>query len=204
MGRNATYLDPTPRDLTKASFFNSKPEARFIRSLTKGVPGTSMPAWGNVLSDDQIHAMFSYVQTAFIKEKPRPDKDHANIPDTNQTPATPDSIARGEATFLKRCTGCHGLKADGRGPNSLDIVPRPRNLRNRFFIAMLPDHRAMISILYGVQGTAMPSWIDYGLTVKDASDLLNYIRSLNKVPVPAAPAKTVAGTTAPTLTAGVR
>jgi hypothetical protein len=37
----------------------------------------------------------------------------------------------------------------------------------------------MESILYGVQGTAMPPWIDYGLGRNDAGDLVNYIRSLN-------------------------
>jgi hypothetical protein len=37
----------------------------------------------------------------------------------------------------------------------------------------------MESILYGVQGTAMPPWIDYGLTQKDVGDILNFIRSLN-------------------------
>ena len=35
------------------------------------------------------------------------------------------------------------------------------------------------SILYGVQGTAMPPWIDYGLSQNDAGDLINFIRSLN-------------------------
>ena len=47
------YLDPAPRDLTKAAFMNSKPEGRFLQSLKEGVPGTSMPPWGRVLTDDQ-------------------------------------------------------------------------------------------------------------------------------------------------------
>ena len=34
----------------------------------------------------------------------------------------------------------------------------------------------------------MPSWIDYGLTQKDAGDLMNFIRSLNHTPRPTAPA----------------
>jgi hypothetical protein len=74
-------------------------------------------------------------------------------------------------------------------------VPRPRNLRNRWFVEKLIDHRALGSILYGVQGTAMPAWVDYGLTIKDASDLLNYIRSLNPPPAPAPPSRTIAALT---------
>jgi len=42
------------------------------------------------------------------------------------------------------------------------------------------DCRLMESILYGVQGTAMPSWIDYGLSKNDVGDILNFIRSINR------------------------
>ena len=71
------------------------------------------------------------------------------------------------------------MKADGKGPNSLDILPRPRNLRNDEFVGSIDDGRLFLSILYGVQGTAMPPWIDYGMSQEDCGDLINYIRSLN-------------------------
>ena len=97
---------------------------------------------------------------------------------------SPDSIRHGEAIFLERCSGCHGRKQDGKGPNSLDISPRPRNLRNSAFINSVPDRRLFESILYGVQGTAMPSWIDYGLSQNDVGDLINFIRGLNQQSTP--------------------
>jgi mono/diheme cytochrome c family protein len=62
-GINAIYLDPAPRDLTKAEFMVSKPEARFLASITLGVPGTSMPPWGKALSGDQIKGVLDYVFT---------------------------------------------------------------------------------------------------------------------------------------------
>jgi hypothetical protein len=31
-----------------------------------------------------------------------------------------------------------------------------------------------------VEGTAMPSWLDYGLQQNDVGDIVNYIRSMNK------------------------
>lgn len=182
LGMTANYLDPAPRDLTKASFFNSKTDERFVTSILQGVPGTSMPPWKNVLSEDQAKNVFAYVREAFVKDKPRVLKSHSSVPASNPVSTGADSIRRGEEAFLKRCTGCHGLKGDGKGPNSLDIVPHPRNLRNKWFVDGLSDNRAIDSILYGVQGTAMPSWIDYGLSVKDAGDLLNYIRSLTAPP----------------------
>ena len=75
---------------------------------------------------------------------------------------------------------CHGRKADGKGPNSLDINPKPRNLRNTAFVASVDDKRLFESILYGVQGTAMPSWIDYGLSKNDVGDIVNFIHSINQ------------------------
>ena len=91
-----------------------------------------------------------------------------------------ESVARGERIYLQRCTGCHGLKADGKGPNSPDILPRPRNLRNSHFVVSVSDRRMMESILYGVRGTAMPPWIDYGFSPSDAGDIVNYIRKLER------------------------
>lgn len=180
-GPIAYYIDPAPRDLTKSSFFTSKPEERFLRSIKEGVGGTSMPAWGKVMGDEQIRAAYDYIAATFVKEKRRELKPHP-VPDTNPVAASKESIARGEATFVNRCAGCHGKKGDGKGPNSLDILPHPRNLRNRWFVNATNDRRLMDSILYGVQGTAMPPWIDYGLTQQDAGDLVNFIRSLNAAP----------------------
>ena len=45
------------------------------------------------------------------------------------------------------------------------------------------DRRMFESILFGVQGTAMPSWIDYGLSQNEVGDLVNFIRSINVKPV---------------------
>ena len=183
-GVTYVYLDPAPRDLTKASFMNSKPEERFLASLKQGVPGTSMPPWEHVLSDQQRKEVLDYVFKNFVKE-PRHELKERKLPETNPVAFTPQSIADGEQIFLQRCTGCHGRKADGKGPNSLDISPRPRNLRNSAFINNASDKRLFSSITYGVEGTAMPSWIDYGLSQNDIGNLINFIRSLNRKPAAA-------------------
>ena len=177
-GVTALYLDPAPRDLTKAAFMNSKPSERFVRSIEGGVPGTSMPAWGKVFNEQQAGALLEYVRATFVHEAQRPLKPH-KMPETNPVVASGPSVRHGEQVFLQRCAGCHGRKADGKGPNSLDIVPRPRNLRNSAFVNALADQRLFDSILYGVQGTAMPAWIDYGLSQSDVGDLINFIRSVN-------------------------
>jgi len=177
-GMTALYLDPAPRDLTKAAFMNSKPKERFVSSIENGVPGTSMPAWGKVLNEQQATAVLEYALATFTREPGRPWKPH-KVPETNSVAMTGSSIRSGEQMFRLRCAGCHGRKADGKGPNSLDIIPRPRNLRNSAFVNSLADQRMFDSILYGVQGTAMPAWIDYGLSQNDVGNLINFIRSLN-------------------------
>ena len=178
-GMTYRYLDPAPRDLTKAAFMINKPEQRFLKSLQDGVPGTSMPPMARALSDDQRRAVLAYVFQSFVRE-PRAKVTGHKVPDRNPVAMSAESAARGEQTFLLRCAGCHGRKADGKGPNSLDISPRPRNLRNHAFVTSVDDRRMFDSILYGVQGTAMPPWIDYGLSQNNAGDLVNFIRSLNK------------------------
>ncbi|HBY59402.1 MAG TPA: hypothetical protein DEH78_06240 [Solibacterales bacterium] len=177
-GLIAVYLDPYPRDLTKAAFMNSKTETRLAASVREGVAGTSMPAWGKILNEQQTKDVLAYVQTTFVKEARRAVREQ-KLPETNPVAMSKESAARGEATFVARCGGCHGRKGDGKGPNSLDILPRPRNLRNSDFVASVSDKRLFQSILYGVQGTAMPPWIDYGMSQNEVGDLVNFIRSIN-------------------------
>lgn len=177
-GPIAPYLDPAPRDFTKSAFMNSKQRSRLLASIRDGVPGTSMPGWGKVLDDARRSELLDYIFATYVGGA-RKEPKVRNVPETNPVPTSAESVARGGQEFMRRCTGCHGVKADGKGPNSLDILPRPRNLRNRPFVAGTPDRRLLESILYGVQGTAMPPWIDYGLTTSDAGDIVNYIRSIN-------------------------
>jgi sulfur oxidation c-type cytochrome SoxX len=178
-GMIAIYLDPYPRDLTKAGFINSKSMDRLMNSVRNGVGGTSMPAWAKVLDEAQAKVVLGYVFANFTRE-PRKEVKPLNAPDKNPVAQSEESAGRGEALFVKRCAGCHGRKADGKGPNSLDILPRPRNLRNAAFVESVSDRRLFESILYGVQGTAMPSWVDYGLTQDQVGDVINFIRNINR------------------------
>ncbi len=178
-GQIAVYLDPFPRDLTKAAFMNNKTDERILTSLKEGVPGTSMPAWKGVFTEEQLRGVMNYLYQTFVREPRRTPKER-KAPETNSVGASAQSFAAGAQIFQLRCTGCHGKKADGKGPNSLDIVPRPRNLMNAEFMQRASDKRLFDAILYGVQGTAMPPWIDYGLTQNDVGNLVNYLRSLSK------------------------
>jgi sulfur oxidation c-type cytochrome SoxX len=181
LGPIAQHLDPSPRDFTKAGFMNSKSLTRLTDSIRFGVAGTSMPAWGKLLDEPRSKALLDHIQASFVKE-PRPAPVVRQAPDKNPVPMSKESVAHGAAIFAERCTGCHGKKGDGKGPNSLDILPKPRNLRNAWFVNSVADRRLFESILYGVQGTAMPSWVDYGFNNNDVGDLTNFIRDMNPKP----------------------
>jgi len=66
-GRNwiGSFLEPRPRNFTDSGFaLMATPVA--LRELIKGgIPGTSMPAWKAVLSDDEIDEIIAYMQAAF-------------------------------------------------------------------------------------------------------------------------------------------
>ncbi|MBI2212549.1 MAG: c-type cytochrome [Acidobacteria bacterium] len=189
-----TFLDPRPRDLTKASFMKSKTRERLVASVMNGVPGTSMAPWGRVLGEQGSAALVDYVLATYDKGSSVKPPANRVVPQTNPVAYTPDSVKRGEEIFLNRCWGCHGKKADGHGPNAVDIHPRPRNLRNTPFVRSLSYARLHESIKYGVQGTAMPAaGYDFALGDKSIGDLVNYIESLNtkQAAAPAtAPART--------------
>jgi mono/diheme cytochrome c family protein len=175
----APYLDPKPRDLSKAAFMKTKSRERLIASVRNGVPGTSMAPWGGVLDDQAAGALVDYVLATWT-EKSAARRIERQVPQANPVPYSRASVDRGEAIFLDRCWGCHGKKADGHGPNAEDIVPRPRNLRNSPFVRSLPYARLHESIKYGVQGTAMPAaGFDFALDDRAIGDLIHFIYSLN-------------------------
>ncbi|NIP72697.1 MAG: cytochrome c [Gammaproteobacteria bacterium] len=65
-GRNwiGSFLQPLPRDLTGARVKAMDREA-LARAIRRGLPGTTMPAWDDVLTDRQIDDLVSYVMRAF-------------------------------------------------------------------------------------------------------------------------------------------
>ncbi len=92
-------------------------------------------------------------------------------------PSTPESIKAGEAVFFEYCSGCHGRRADGRGPQALNLVPKPQNLRNPQFVKYLTDERLYSSVSGGVRGTSMPPF-ELTLASDKRWNVIHYIRSL--------------------------
>jgi len=66
-GKNwiGTFMIPHPRDLTDTTAMADMTPDRLTQVIKGGLPGTSMPAWGGVLSDSEIHSIVRYIDAAF-------------------------------------------------------------------------------------------------------------------------------------------
>ncbi len=93
--------------------------------------------------------------------------------------STPESVSAGKAVFFEYCSGCHGRRADGRGPQSINLVPKPQNLRNAQFMKYLTEERMFASIAGGVRGTAMPAF-ELNLPAEKRWQAIHYLRSLTR------------------------
>ena len=69
-GKAMAYLYPWPRDFRKGVFkyrttpFGSIPQNKDIyRTITRGIPGTSMPAWGGALTEDETWGVVEYIKS---------------------------------------------------------------------------------------------------------------------------------------------
>lgn len=74
-GPNAAYLDPYPRDLTAGSYMNKKTNVELF-SIIKGGGGAvdlsdAMPAWGNLLLDQDIWNVISWIRANADAKAPK-------------------------------------------------------------------------------------------------------------------------------------
>ena len=120
-GKAMAYLYPWPRDFRKGVFKHrstptgSLPLDRDIyQTIARGVPGTSMPAWGNALTEEETWSVVQYIKTfssRFGKEDPKDPVTVAPAP-----LSTPERVKRGEGLFDElRCSRCHGTDLKGSG-----------------------------------------------------------------------------------------
>jgi cytochrome c oxidase cbb3-type subunit 3 len=60
-----SFLEPKPRNLTEPTFMREMTRGLLLQRIKYGLDNTSMPAWKDVLSEDQIQQIISYIDVAF-------------------------------------------------------------------------------------------------------------------------------------------
>lgn len=158
-----------------AIFFRQVSEERLFNSIERGVPGTSMPPYGKLLTEKERERLLDLVYTSFVAIE-RSDK--VRLPPTEARPETPMSLAESETLFSVKCSRCHGLSGTGKGKEYLEHLPRPRNLTNRPFFSAVSDDRIAHSISHGVAGTAMPAFAEE-LSSEQMWGLVDKVRHLS-------------------------
>jgi len=164
-GDGAKFMEIRPRNFAlgkykyKSTVVGNLPhDGDLYRTLVRGLPGSSMPAW-NVLNDEQIWLLVDFIKSLYEGDKSFNDKSLTVPTSTQRFDANPEKeLARGRAVYLGlQCANCHGLegRADGSGWNSTTSefgnVLRPRDFRPRITAAELPE-------LYGLLGKKLARW----------------------------------------------
>ncbi len=190
-GPAAASQDPRPRDFRRGWYKirttasgQLPTDADLARVITFGMPGTTMPAWENVLTEEEILSVAEYVKTfsgRFERESPEP------IPIVAGPGSSPEGIARGAQLFVgeqAECIKCHGEMGRGDGPSASDltddfgqpIVPADLSMPWLFRGGPSADD-IYLRIKTGLTGSPMPS---YALVLGDEElwDVAYYVDSL--------------------------
>jgi DMSO reductase family type II enzyme heme b subunit len=204
-GPGAERLFTKPRDFTRDEYkikstgvnpdtgvdeFPSRED--LIRVISKGMPGSSMPAWEGVLSQAEIGAVADYVQTTFGKFFPQDGYGTTVIEAPSRIDPSEESITRGRELFASDigCLRCHGEAGRGDGPSAFELtdsaghVIYPADLTQpwRFRGGGQPEDIYM-RLRTGMPGSPMPSFAD-ALTEEETWHLVNYVLSLSSAEPP--------------------
>lgn len=138
-GLAAERMYPKPRDFSLALFkYKTSPGTELpldddlFNTIKNGLTGTAMPAWGSLLSDEQIMSLVPVIKSfdttaAWAPEEADDDafdddgyylktdfkKNTNKEPLPGQVPFSTESAAKGKPIFEKVCGQCHGR--EGRG-----------------------------------------------------------------------------------------
>lgn len=184
--------------------------------LRNGIAGSAMWGFKDRMTDEEMRAVIGHLRNlsrAGLAERYRLEADkNEEDPDWKEilqrveresqigepvplptfTPATPESIARGQLLFANTaktaCASCHGLDGRGDGPAVNDkkndpphlggdgLPNKPRNFTTGVFKGGSEKERLYPRILLGIPGTPMPP--ANKLTPREVEDLIDYVLSL--------------------------
>lgn len=206
LGPAAERLNPSPRDFTlglykiiSSAFDADLPnDEDLFRMVRDGMPGTAMPGWSDMLSDQDMWDVIAYIKTfAELEGEPEGQVDYGA-----QVKSSPESIAAGKKLFLAgdRCTECHGVEGKGDAIKKLkdDNGERtwPRNLTKPWTFRASNDPKDIFTrISAGIPTTQMPSFADpkskKKLSIEERWNVANYVASLAKTERVVRPENTV-------------
>jgi cytochrome c oxidase cbb3-type subunit 2 len=95
-------------------------------------------------------------------------------------------IPQGKQVYERRCSGCHGVNGDGKGPAARFFKTRPRDFTKGIFKfrstsggpnSLPSDQDLFITISHGLWGTPMPPW--YKISAEERIAVIQYIKTFS-------------------------
>lgn len=138
-----------------------------------------MPAFTQ-LSEEDVQAIVRYVRAW-----------NQSAPIVYSSKSIVGDALNGKKLFGQYCAACHGINGEG-GKGTGVTFSRPRDLpimapalHNPGFLGSATDEMIKATLIKGRQGTPMVSFLKQGLKEKDINDIVYYVRSFERQPLPA-------------------
>lgn len=208
-GPAADRLWPRPRNFNQGTFkirhtasgelplFDAtkpiKGQNDLFETVTHGLPGSAMPSWEGILTEEQRLQVLAFVTTQLVKDRKFDDKQTETqtvlqLDSIKPVPPEKESLEKGAQLIVeKKCIECHGL--DGRGDgNAFNLKDdwgfsiQPANWHKCWnFRGSRQDPYNVKNIFRtfstGVNGTPMPSFAD-STSIEERWHIANFVQSL--------------------------
>jgi mono/diheme cytochrome c family protein len=196
-GPGADRLWPRPRSFVEGTFKirhtgsgELPTDDDLFQTVTHGLPGSAMPSWEGILSDQERRQVIQFVKYRLVEDVDYtdPDEEFNLIDFGTQIPSSEESIARGKVVFdtKGKCLECHGPEGRGDGNATqkdewgFPIFPAQLtkcwNFRGSRGDPYNPKN-IFREVTTGLNGTPMPSFIDV-LSEEQRWDVANFVMSL--------------------------
>lgn len=177
-GPAAADLDPSPRDLSTRQYrFRTTPSGEaptaqdLERTIRRGLPGTSMPAFGDLFSTAEMADLVRFIRSL---QPSRPDDAGPTPLVDSVSAAGPGTLEQGHAIYLvSGCWRCHAVNGSGRGPSARgltdedDMPIRTTDFRYDPFKGGRDPESIVRTLLTGLNGAPMPSYGDAMLFARE-------------------------------------
>jgi len=186
-GPAAGPLSPPPRDFTagiykyRSSSSGDLPtDDDIYRTITNGVPRTTMPGWADLLTEQERRDVTSYIKTFTADFEDYGASTPIVIPE--ETEVTAASVSEGMHLYMiMDCWSCHGARGRGDGTSAASLT----DYRGRKIVAFdfttgqykagSKNRDVFKTFNTGLDGTPMPSYADVFLFAGDSiSDTETY------------------------------
>jgi len=200
-GPSADRLWPRPRNFNQGTFKIRHtasgelplPLTDLFQTVTHGLPGSAMPSWEGILSEEQRRQVIAFVTTQLVKDRKFDDKETETftvLQLDSLKPISPskESIEKGAQLVVdKKCIECHGVNGRGDG-NAFNLKDdwgfpiQPASWHKCWnFRGSRQDPYDVKNIFRtfstGVNGTPMPSFAD-NTTIEERWHIANFVQSL--------------------------